>query len=519
MRSVRESSMLPILTPTESAALDRASGDRGISVGSLMESAGWAVARAAADLVGGAYGRRAVVVCGKGNNGGDGLVAARHLDRWGMGVTAVLMAPPGSFRDSAGVNFRRYAGAGGRWRRFSRESLPRELARADVVIDAIFGTGFRGGPEGDFARAIELINGSEAEVVAVDIPSGVEGETGAVRGEAVRAHLTVTLGSLKPGVVFHPGAAHAGNVEIADIGFPADLVHSDLWLVEPDDAAALIEPRAAESHKRASGVVLVVAGSRAMTGAAALTAVSAYRAGAGLVTLAVPEGILPVIQGLVTETTFLPLPETDGGSASAEAWPLLAERLEDADAAAVGPGLSTDPSTVELVRRLVAESPVPFVLDADGLNAFTGQGVGLAERRSDAAITPHPGEFGRLAGLSSKEVLEDRVGHARKTAAEFRCAVLLKGSRTVIARPDGTAFVNPTGGPYLATGGTGDVLTGAIGAFLARGLQPADAAILGAYAHGVAGRWAAAERGEGTVASDVAAELPRALSRLSRLIP
>jgi NAD(P)H-hydrate epimerase len=296
------------------------------------------------------------------------------------------------------------------------------------------------------------------------------------------------------------------------------MVRSDLWLVEPGDVAALIEPRAAESHKRASGVVLVVAGSRAMTGAAALTAVSAYRAGAGLVTLGVREGILPVVQGLATETTFLPLPETDDGSVSADAWPLIAERLEEADAAAVGPGLSTDPSTVELVRRLVAESPVPFVLDADGLNAFTGHGGTLADRRSDAVVTPHPGEFGRLTGLSSKEVLEDRVGHARKAAAEFRCAVLLKGSRTVIVRPDGTGFVNPTGGPFLATGGTGDVLTGAIGAFLARGLQPADAAILGAYAHGVAGQWASAERGEGTVASDVAAELPRALSRLSRLI-
>lgn len=511
--------MLPILTPTESAALDRASAERGVSVASLMESAGWAVARAAADLIGGTYGRRAVVVCGKGNNGGDGLVAARHLDRWGMGVTAVLMAPSGSFRDSAGVNFRRFAGTGGRWRRFSKELLSRELGRSDVVVDAIFGTGFRGTPEGDFVWAIELMNGSGAEIVAVDVPSGVEGETGAVRGEAVRADLTVTLGSLKPGLVFHPGAAHAGDVEIADIGFPADLVRSDLHLVEPDDVAALIKPRAAESHKRASGVVLVVAGSRDMTGAAVLTAVSAYRAGGGLVTLAVPEGILPVVQGAVTETTFLPLPETDGGSVSAEAWPLLREQLERADAAAVGPGLSTDPSTVELVRRLVAESPVPFVLDADGLNAFAGRGSDLAERRSEAVITPHPGEFGRLTGLSSKDVLEDRVGHARKAAAEFRCAVLLKGSRTVVARPDGIAFVNPTGGSYLATGGTGDVLTGAIGALLARGLQPADAAILGAYAHGVAGRWAAAERGEGTVASDVAAELPRALSRLGRARP
>lgn len=508
--------MLPILTPTESSALDRASADRGVSVASLMESAGWAVARVAAEMAGGAYGRRAVVVCGKGNNGGDGLVTARYLERWGMGVTAVLLAPPGSFRDAAAANFHRYAGAGGRWRRFSSDLLLRELGRADVVIDAVFGTGFRGPPEGDFTRAIELINGSQAGVVSVDIPSGVEGETGAVRGDAVRAAFTVTFGSLKPGLVFHPGAEYAGELEVADIGFPSDLVRSDLWLVERHDAAALMTPRAPESHKRASGVVLVLAGSRAMTGAAVLTASSAYRAGGGLVTLAVPEGILPVVEAAITETTFLPLPETDAGSAAADAWPLLRERLDDVHSVAVGPGLSTDPDTVELVRRLVAESPVPLVLDADGLGAFASRGGELAERRSEAVLTPHPGEFGRLTGLSSKEVLEDRVGHARKAAAEFRCPVLLKGSRTVIARPDGTAFVNPTGGPYLATGGTGDVLTGAIGAFLARGLRPADAAILGAYAHGLAGRMAASELGEGTVASDVSMELPRALLGLSR---
>jgi hydroxyethylthiazole kinase-like uncharacterized protein yjeF len=232
------------------------------------------------------------------------------------------------------------------------------------------------------------------------------------------------------------------------------------------------------------------------------------------VTLAVPEGILPVVEEAITEATFLPLPETDGGSASTEAWPLLQERLQGANAAAVGPGLSTDPSTVELLRRMVAESPVPFVLDADGLTAFADKSSDLAERRSDAVLTPHPGEFGRITGLSSKEVLEDRVGHARKAAAEFRCPVLLKGSRTVIARPDGTAFVNPTGGPYLATAGTGDVLTGAIAAFLARGMQPASAAMLGAYAHGLAGRMAAAQGGEGTVAMEVCLNLPRALLSL-----
>ncbi|HEX9236234.1 MAG TPA: NAD(P)H-hydrate epimerase, partial [Actinomycetota bacterium] len=333
--------MLPILTPEESAALDRQSAERGIGVADLMENAGRAVARAGASLLGGSYGMRAVVVCGKGNNGGDGLVAARHLERWGMGVSVVLLAPPGAYRDAALRNFRRFAAAGGRWRRFSREGLARELRRADVVVDALFGTGFRGSPDGDVAQAIELMNAGGSPIVAVDIPSGVEGATGAVRGGAVRASITVTFGALKPGVVFFPGAANAGLVEVADIGFPPGLVLSDLSLVERSDMAALVRPRPADGHKRSSGVVMVVAGSRAMTGAGVLAASAAYRAGAGLVTLAVPEGILPVVQEHVTEATFLALPETQTGALAEEAMPILLERLESVDAAAIGPGLGT----------------------------------------------------------------------------------------------------------------------------------------------------------------------------------
>jgi len=508
--------MIPILTPAESAELDRESAARGVTVQVLMENAGRAVARTVVAVAGGVYGRRAVVVCGKGNNGGDGLVAARHLDRSGMGVRVVLVAHASELHGESASNLRKFARAGGAWQGFSDAALQREVDRADVVVDAIFGTGFRGAPGGAFARAIDLINDGPGSVVAVDIPSGVEGETGLVRGRAVFADVTVTFGGLKPGLVFHPGAEHAGEAEVADIGFPPDLVRSDLCLVEAEDVARLVPSRAPESNKRASGVVLVVAGSRSMTGAAALTAGAAYRAGAGLVTLAVPEGILPVVEAAVAEATFLPLPESTEGTADERAASIVLERSNEVQALAIGPGLTTNPATVELVRRLVAETPVPFVLDADGLNAFAGRGSLLADRRSEAVLTPHAGEFGRLTGLSSNEVLEDRVGHARKAAAEFRCPVLLKGSRTVVAEPGGRVRVNPTGGPFLATGGTGDVLTGAVAAFIARGLPPADAAVLAAYIHGVAGRMAGAELGEGTVAPDVLARLPRALAALSR---
>jgi NAD(P)H-hydrate epimerase len=395
--------------------------------------------------------------------------------------------------------------------------MTRELSRAQVAVDAIFGTGFHGSPGGEHRTAIELIGGSNVPVVAVDIPSGVEGETGAVRGAAIRADLTVTFGAHKPGTVFAPGAEHAGEVEVVDIGFPPDLVRSDLGLVEQRDVAVLLVPRPLESHKRSTGVVLVVAGSRAMTGAAVLAATAAYRAGAGLVTLAVPQGILAVVEEAVSEATFLPIAETGSGAIAEEAWPVLAERLATVDAAAIGPGLTTDPSTVRLVRRLVAECPVPFVLDADGLNAFAEDAALLAGRRSYGVLTPHPGEFGRLWGLSSAQVVEDRVGHARKAAAEVRCTVLLKGSRTVVADPGGIVSVNPTGTPYLATAGSGDVLTGVVAALLARGLAPTHAAMAGAFVHGLAGRSAGADLGEGTMASDVAEGLPRVMAALFRL--
>jgi NAD(P)H-hydrate epimerase len=386
-----------------------------------------------------------------------------------------------------------------------------------VVVDAVFGTGFRGALEGEPLDAIRAMASCDAAVVAVDIPSGVNGESGAVERDAVVADVTVTFGAPKPGVVLFPGAAFAGEVRVADIGFPPDLVRSDLGLVEPEDAAVLLPARGAEANKRSTGVVLVVAGSRAMTGAGILTARAAYRAGAGLVTLAAPESALGAAKAALIESTFLPLPETDGGGASEDAWGPLTERFGSVHALAVGPGLGRDPATSALVRRLVAESPVPFVLDADGLNAFAGRGDDLARRTSDCVVTPHDGEFARLTGAAVADVREDRIGHARKAAASFGCAVLLKGPRTIVAEPSGRARVNATGGPWLATGGTGDVLTGALATFIARGLPPADAAVLAAFAHGVAGELAGAERGEGALASDVLERLPVALEALRRL--
>jgi hydroxyethylthiazole kinase-like uncharacterized protein yjeF len=505
--------MIPLLTGTETQAIDRETEARGTPIGELMERAGLAVARAASQLAGGAYGRRALVICGKGNNGGDGLVAARHLSRWGMGVDVLLLTDPVSFGEPVSWKLQDLARSGIAPHAYSPARLGRALARADVAIDAIFGTGFRGEPEGDHLEAIRTLNESPAPLVAVDVPSGVEGDTGAVRGVAVLADVTVTFGAPKVGDVLLPGGSHAGWLEIADIGFPADLLRSDLTLTEPSDVGAWIPLRAADAHKRSTGVVLIVGGSIRMTGAPLLVAEGALRAGAGLVTVAVPEPILPAVQAGSLEPTFLGLPATDSGSISEEAWEVIAPELERFDAVAVGPGMSTEPEAAALARRLVVESDIPVVVDADALNAFEGRASELAGRRNPGVITPHEGEFARLFGMPTSEVLEDRVGLARKAAAETAGSVLLKGPLTVVAHPEGQVRVNPTGGPSLATGGTGDVLAGAVAALLARGVAPVDAASAAAYVHGLAGEMAASSTGEGTTASDVASLLPEAIAR------
>jgi NAD(P)H-hydrate epimerase len=473
-----------------------------------MEAAGREVADAALRLVGGAYGRRALVVCGKGNNGGDGLVAARHLDRAGVRTTVLLFGD--GFGEPGRGNLERLEISSVRRRPFSRAAIAHELGRADVAVDAIFGTGFRGVPEGAHAEAIEAFNASGVPVASVDIPSGVNGETGSVDGAAIRADLTVTFGAVKPGLVLLPGASYAGVVEVEQIGFPPDLIRSDLLLVEAEDVAGMVPRRELDTHKRAAGYAVVVGGSRLMTGAVALAGRAAYRGGAGLVAVAVPEGILSVTQGAVREAVFVALPETEAGAAAGGS-DRLDEVLGQAGSLAIGPGMTTDDRTAGWIRELVRSSEVPVVLDADGLNAFAGRAEDLADRKADLILTPHAGEFARVSGCAKREIESDRVRHVRDLAARTSATVLLKGSRTLVGTPDGEVRINPTGGPFLATGGTGDVLTGMIAALVARGCSPADAGSAAAYVHGLAGRLAADERGEGSTAVDVLERVPEAM--------
>jgi ADP-dependent NAD(P)H-hydrate dehydratase / NAD(P)H-hydrate epimerase len=500
--------MKPLLTPEEARALDAATQAAGTPAAALMERAGGAVARSSLDLTGGAYGRRVVVACGKGSNGGDGFVAARHLARVGVRVAVFADDATGTAADMRGRLERE---TGVRARPLEPSGLRRQLERADAAVDAIAGTGLRGAPDASWAAAIDALNDSGLPVVAVDIPSGVDGATGAVPGAAVRAELTVAFGAAKIGTALLPGAELAGTIRVVDIGFDEDAMASTAWLAEPSDVAAVLPARSLGGQKKMSGTLVVVAGSRAMTGAARLVARAAMRVGAGYVVVALPASILPVVQADLTEAVYLPLPETDAGSIAPEAVDAVVSAAGDAHAVAIGPGLTRHPSTVSFVREVVRTSPAPLVVDADALNAFEADATSLADRKADAVLTPHGGELARLLG---HEPSVDRLAEARGLAEQTRAVALVKGTRTVVVEPGGTARVNPTGSTALATAGTGDVLTGAIGGLLARGIEPFAAAWAGAYLHGLAGLAAADRTGDGTVAGDVADHLPDAIARV-----
>ena len=486
--------MLPVLTPAEMAARDSATIAAGVSESTLVERAGGAVARGARRLLGGAYGRRVVIVCGTGNNGADGRVAGRHLGGWGARVDRFDL--PRRSGDDPGLD---------------RARFERSLARADLAVDAMFGTGFRGPLDGDAAFAAEALSGASCPVLAVDIPSGVDGLTGAVRGTAVEAAATVCLAALKPGLVLYPGAGLAGDVKVADIGIEVGTPAPSLGVTEEADVAAWLPQRAAESHKWSVGGVYVLGGSQGMTGAVMLASRAALRTGAGIVVAGLPGDAAARASG--GEVITRSLPATSSGALDETAAKEVLDGLDRFRALVVGPGLGRARGTVAAVRRLVAEATVPLVLDADGLNALDGDLDLLARRPAATVITPHSGEYSRLARES---VGDDRVAAARRLAERAGAVVVLKGSRTVVADPTGRAAVNPNGGPWLATAGTGDVLSGVIGALAAMGLAAFRAAAAGAWLHGRAGElYLPPPRHPGLVAGDLIDALPAVLAGLA----
>ncbi len=449
--------MQPVVTPDEMKAIDEASPE---PVEVLIDRAGAAVARAALDMLGGAYGRRVVVIAGKGNNGADGRAAAARLVRRGVRVEVVDVS-----------------------------DRPDRLAVVDLVIDAAFGTGFHG--------EYEAPDAGRTPVLAVDIPSGVNGLTGEAGEGAVRATRTVTFAAWKPGLLLHPGRQLAGAAKLVDIGLDAS--SATAWLVEDGDPKAWLPSPSAESHKW-KAALWVLAGSPGMTGAAHLCARAAMRAGATTVRLGIP--------GVPPDPRFL---EVVGRTVPATAWhTTVLDDSERAKALVVGPGLSRTEAAADAARRLIAQSPLPVVVDADGIYALGSAEEArsvLAPRSAGTVLTPHDGEFSRLAGAKPGA---DRLAATRDLARRIGATVLLKGSTTVVAEPAGRAMISTAGDPRLATAGTGDVLTGVIGAFLALGLDPLRAAGAAAHVHGAAARlgW-----GRGLVAGDLLDLLPQILSR------
>jgi ADP-dependent NAD(P)H-hydrate dehydratase / NAD(P)H-hydrate epimerase len=501
--------MRPLVTPQQMAAADRAAIAAGTPGAVLMERAGKAVARNAVRLAAGRYGKRFVVVCGKGYNGGDGFVAAAALRRAGGWVRCLSVGGAGEAKGDAAEHLARMGAAGVRLDPFD----PSMLERADVVIDAIFGTGFRGTAEGEAAEAIATINACASPVLAVDIPSGVSGETGEVEGSAVQAQQTIAMAAEKVGTAVGAGAVHAGRVSVVDIGIP---VREQVAAIPAAaDVLRVLPRRRADAHKRSGGAVAILAGSHGMTGAAVLCASGAVRMGAGYATVGgtaavdevVAERLPEVLSKVVTKDEVL-------GAGSIDEF---SEVLERAGSLALGPGLGRGPAQRALVERVLAEIDLPVVIDADGLNVLDKETSLLSSRSHPTVVTPHPGELSGLTGRSVSDIQADRLGAAVEVAERFGCVVLLKGHRTVIAAPDGMAVVNPTGGPELASAGTGDVLTGAIATLLAADVEAFEAAWATAYVHGLAGTIAAGRLGvSGVLAGDVAEALPEALLSFAR---
>ena len=488
----------------------------GIPGGHLMERAGLAVAD---EILERYEPEEAVVFAGKGNNGGDGFVVARELFNAGVEVTVFTLAPAGEYVGDAKLNLDILGKLGVAAREaFDAEGAPAEDAvmiveMADVVVDAIFGTGFTGEAKGAAAAAIELINEAPGAVVSVDIASGVGAGTGAIHGPAVFADLTVALHAAKIGHFVTPGGTFSGEVVVAPIGIPPLCDHdADVWLLTEDGVASLLVPKGALDHKRSVGTVLVVGGSRGMTGAAHMAAMAALRAGAGLVHAALPQGAdgaQPFLEVITVE-----VPGADG-QFTAAARSALFEQAAGLKAVAVGPGLGRADGAQLLVRELLGLDR-PLLLDADGLYALGDRPELLADRTMPTVLTPHEGELGRLLGLPADDVAAQRLECVRSAAQRSGATVLLKGEATIVADPSGRAYVVPTGNPGLATPGTGDVLSGAIVAQLAKGLGATEAACLGAYLHGLAADLAAenAVGTEGMVAGDVIQFLPAAIERL-----
>ena len=511
-----------VVTAAEMRRLDHlAVHVHGVPSLELMERAGERVAEVIADRWARPARRGVLVAAGKGNNGGDGLVAARLLKEREIPCEVACTARADELSPDAAASLERYRAAGGRFTEVPAgdlDPLRRCVRGKGLLVDALLGTGLRSPVEGFLAEVVEFLNASGLPIVAVDTPSGLDSDRGIPLGAAVRAEATVTFGFPKTGQVVYPGVTCTGELVVADIGIPEEAaaeVAPAVELLESSSVGWLLPRRADDSHKGSHGHLLALAGSRGKTGAAVLACRGAMRVGAGLVTLAAPRGLNDVLAGALVESMTETL-----GAPGVDEWPRLSEadwdRLTERKTAVLfGPGLGVHAPAQAALEWLLEHCGLPWLIDADGLNNLAADVGRLRHARTAPVLTPHPGEMGRLAGMEAAAVNRDRIGAARAFAAAHRCHLVLKGARTVTATPEGQVSINPTGNSGMATGGMGDVLAGVVAGFLAQGLPPEDAVRLGVFLHGLAGDRAADRRGRvGLIASDVVDELPRALGEL-----
>ncbi len=503
-----------VVTGTEMKEIDRLAIEKSKIAGStLMENAGKAVAQRANAVLAGLGTGSALIVAGPGNNGGDGFVAARHLSEIGHPVQVLVFAGEDDFKGDAADNLTKLKGVVTPIFYPDEPVLRDATEHAEVIIDALFGTGFKGKVPEPMKNVVFAVNVSEAYVVAVDIPSGVEADTGRIGGAAVEAEETVTFGLPKLGCVLYPGAAYAGELITVDIGFPQEITGEAgrISVPSPKEMAALLPPRGPESFKQSVGRVLVVAGSAGMSGAAAMCAISALRAGAGIVTLAAPGSLTDILAIKLTEIMTESLAETLDRTLAIESADEVLNMAKDFDLLVLGPGISGNVETFEAVRRIAGEAPIPLVVDADGLNALAGIPEVLAGRNAETIVTPHPGELARLIGSDTKTIQKDRLKAAVTASDMMDAVVVLKGARTVVAAHDKMISVNTTGNPGMATAGAGDVLAGMIGGLWVQHMDAFNAAVLGVFLHGLAGDLAADELTEyNLTATDLIEYMPDA---------
>lgn len=512
-----------LVTASEMQAMDGLTIDSfGIPGRVLMENAGRGAAQFLLDQFVASMKVSVGVIAGKGNNGGDGFVIARYLAQKGIDVKVYLLAKSNTVKGDAAANLKLLS-----LLEIAVVEIPDEnsfskhksdMRHHGLWVDAILGTGLQSDVKGYFRDVINFLNDLHKPIFAVDVPSGLNSDTGQICGACIHAQATATFGFAKTGLMLYPGAAHTGKLKIVDIGIPnyiAQKIEPRQFLLTPNQVQNHFQPRPADAHKGRTGHLLVVAGSTGKTGAAAMTAMSAMRSGAGLVTLALATSLNQMVESQMLEAMTEPLPEITGGALGESAFEDVMKLMAGKKCLAIGPGLGQAEETKNLVCRIIKESPIPVVVDADGLNNLAGQTKILPQLEVPILLTPHPGEMARLLDTTVATVQQDRIEISREFAMNFRVHVILKGARTVIAHPDGKIYINPTGNSGMASGGMGDVLTGVIAGLMVQGFSPESAAHAGVYLHGAAADTLVEKIGPyGFLAGDVMNAIPGEIRKL-----